>query len=69
LIKYLITDCDGVLTDGKYYCDTEGKKYLTYSAKDALAVEMLKTSDIKLIMISSTGTPQIHQTRAKSRLL
>jgi len=65
LITYLVTDCDGVLTDGKYYYFKNGKEFVGYNANDSLAVKIAKKSNIKCIMISSTTQPELHMIRAK----
>lgn len=63
-IKYLITDCDGVLTDGKYYYDKNGKQLITFSSKDSIAINLAKKTDLKIILISSTSSPGLIQKRA-----
>jgi YrbI family 3-deoxy-D-manno-octulosonate 8-phosphate phosphatase len=64
-IKYLITDCDGVLTDGKYYYGTDGKTFITFNAKDSLAIKLLKQDGIIPIVISSTSYTDIVRCRTK----
>lgn len=62
-IKYLVTDCDGVLTDGKYYTSKRGKQLITFSALDSLAIGLIKESDLKFIVISSTTDARIISNR------
>lgn len=63
-IKYLFTDCDGVLTDGKYYSGIEGKQLISFSAKDSLAVHLASMTDLKIVIVSSTTIPDIVRKRA-----
>jgi 3-deoxy-D-manno-octulosonate 8-phosphate phosphatase (KDO 8-P phosphatase) len=35
-IKLLLTDCDGVLTDGPVYCDADGEVLLQFSRRDGM---------------------------------
>lgn len=63
-LKIVLTDCDGVLTDGgMYYYDNgvEGKKFNT---KDGMAFHILKNNDIKVGIITGEKT-KIVENRAK----
>ncbi len=64
-IKNLVVDCDGVLTDGKYYSMDNGKRIISFSAKDSLGVYMAKSTDLKLAIISSTSQVKNVKRRAK----
>ena len=44
-IKVLITDIDGVLTDGGIIYDDLGTEYKKYNVKDGLIVQHLKKAD------------------------
>jgi YrbI family 3-deoxy-D-manno-octulosonate 8-phosphate phosphatase len=65
MINYLISDCDGVLTDGKYYYSKNGKELITFNAKDSLAIKLFLQDGIIPIIISSTTYPEIITLRAK----
>lgn len=55
-LRIVLTDCDGVLTDGgMYYYDNgiEGKKFNT---KDGMAFKILKDNGIKIGIITSEKT-------------
>ena len=41
-IALLLTDCDGVLTDGTIYCSTDGEELLRFSRRDGMGVERLR---------------------------
>jgi YrbI family 3-deoxy-D-manno-octulosonate 8-phosphate phosphatase len=67
MIKYLITDCDGVLTDGKYYYFGDGNRAITFHANDSVAVTVSKLdSKIDIILVSSTSLPELVSSRAES---
>ena len=66
MIKNLITDCDGTLTDGKYYYTSDGKFISTYHANDSMAmVTLARKYGVRCIMISSGSNPTINSRRAK----
>lgn len=56
MIKLIILDVDGVLTDGKKYYDKDGTvRMKTFCDKDWTAIKRLKALDIKVIFL--TGDP------------
>lgn len=65
MIKYFITDCDGVLTDGKYYYSKYGKELVAFHANDSVAFNELKNLGIEVIIISSGNYQEINSTRAR----
>ncbi|WP_373495083.1 KdsC family phosphatase [Aquiflexum sp.] len=48
LIKLIITDVDGVLTDGGIIYDNNGCEYKRFNVKDGLIVNLLKKNGIKV---------------------
>jgi len=42
-IKLLLTDCDGVLTDGGVYYSSKGEELKRFSLRDGMGVERLRT--------------------------
>jgi len=42
-IKLLLTDCDGVLTDGGVYYSTDGEEMKKFSLRDGMGTERLRT--------------------------
>lgn len=58
-IKLVITDVDGVLTDGGMYYSDEGEIMKKFNTRDGMAVEILKNQNIKIIFM----------TREKSKLV
>ena len=52
LIKAVITDVDGVLTDGGIYYDSAGCETKKFNAKDGMSVGMLQKMGIKVGLIT-----------------
>jgi YrbI family 3-deoxy-D-manno-octulosonate 8-phosphate phosphatase len=66
-IKHIVTDFDGVLTDGKYYYgnrDDSLYRMVTLHANDSLAVMLMKRNGIKFSIMSSTTDPTIAKLKA-----
>ena len=57
MIKLVLLDIDGVLTDGKVTIDSDGKEYKTIDFKDIDAVFAIKRSGIKIGLITGEDTP------------
>ena len=54
MIKYIITDCDGTLTDGKNYINSKGEMTKNFKVnKDGAAVRMFKEKGFITVMITS----------------
>ena len=51
-IKLLISDVDGVFTDGSFYINGSGKEYKKFSAKDGLGIGLLQSVDFPVAIIS-----------------
>jgi len=51
-IKLVITDVDGVLTDGGMYYSKNGEELKKFNTKDGMAVELLSNIGIKTIFIT-----------------
>lgn len=51
-IKMLLTDCDGVLTDGGMYYSEQGDEIKKFNTKDGMAVAKLRENGIKFGIIS-----------------
>ena len=52
LIKLVITDVDGVLTDGGMYYSEKGEILKKFNAKDGMGVEILSQYKIKTILLT-----------------
>lgn len=51
-IKLVLTDVDGVLTDGGMYYSEKGEVMKKFNTKDGMAVELLSNKNIKTILIT-----------------
>ena len=68
LIKYIVTDVDGVLTDGGIYTGSEGVMLKKFNVKDGAAIKILQSIGIQTIILSSENdinNGKILESRAK----
>ncbi len=52
LIKLLVLDVDGVLTDGLIYIDSQGNETKRFNVKDGLGIKLLQEAGIQISLIS-----------------
>jgi len=64
LPKLILTDVDGVLTDGGMYYDQEGNEWKKFNTSDSLGVLLCKTLNIEIAFITGENT-EIVARRAK----
>lgn len=64
-IKLVITDIDGVLTDGSLYYDENGEALKYFNVKDGLGIKMLLACGIQVAVLSGGDTPILRR-RIKS---
>ena len=64
LIKLVITDVDGVLTDGGMYFSEKGELLKKFNARDGMGVELLHKASIKTIFLTGENS-KIVKIRAK----
>ncbi len=67
-IKYIFTDFDGVLTDNKVYVSSDGIETVLCNRSDGMAINALKKSGIRVIIIS-TETNQVVKLRGEKLLI
>tara|TARA_B100000700_G_scaffold329329_1_gene450594 strand:- start:14438 stop:14959 length:522 start_codon:yes stop_codon:yes gene_type:complete len=67
-IKLVVTDVDGVLTNGEIGYSAELNGLKLFNVKDGLAVKLLQTNGIELAFISG-GDSEATQKRAKTLLI
>ena len=67
-IKLLITDVDGVLTDGGMYYSKNGEILKKFNARDGMGVELLRNNKIPVVIITGEKS-QIVLSRAKKLLI
>ena len=63
-IKLIITDVDGVLTDGGMYYSKEGEIMKKFNTRDGMAVELLHKTSIKTVFLTGENS-KIVKIRAK----
>ena len=51
-IKLIITDVDGVLTDGGMYYSEDGEIFKKFNTRDGMGVELLHKFSIKTIFLT-----------------
>ena len=60
-IKVVITDVDGVLTDGGITLDESGQVFRKFNVKDGLGSKLLQKIGIKVVFLSGGTGNSIHQ--------
>jgi YrbI family 3-deoxy-D-manno-octulosonate 8-phosphate phosphatase len=63
-IKIVMSDVDGVLTDGGMFYSKTGEAMKKFHTRDGMAIELLRNNNIKTIFISKENS-QIVKQRAK----
>jgi len=62
LIRLVILDVDGVLTDGRLYLGDDGQEYKAFFAQDGLGIRLLQASGVIVAIITGkTSTTVIHR--------
>jgi 3-deoxy-D-manno-octulosonate 8-phosphate phosphatase (KDO 8-P phosphatase) len=56
-ITHLLTDCDGVLTDGTVYCSAAGEELLRFSRRDGMGVQRLLQAGITCAIVTRERSP------------
>ena len=67
-IKLVLTDVDGVLTDGGMYYTTEGDIMKKFHARDGMGVTLLRKYNIPTILITKEKTKMVKQWAAKMKV-
>ncbi len=52
LVKLLILDVDGVLTDGRLFFDDHGREYKSFHARDGHGIKLLRQTGVEVAVIS-----------------
>ena len=58
MIQWIISDCDGVLTDGRLYYDQEGEVLKVFNVKDGTAIKAIKA--LQSNKINTYSLQEIH---------
>lgn len=56
-LRFLLTDCDGVLTDGTVYYSSAGEDLLRFSRRDGMGVERLKNAGVEVAIVTRERSP------------
>ena len=52
-LKKIVTDVDGVLTNGNFFYDEHGKKYKQFGPHDSDGIKLLKSVGVEVVAISA----------------
>lgn len=62
LIRLVVFDVDGVLTDGSIYLGSDGEEYKAFHAHDGLGITMLQSTGVDIAIITArTSTVVTHR--------
>lgn len=64
-IKLVITDCDGVLTDGGMYYSEKGDELKKFNTKDGMGVQLLREIGIETIIITGENVELVKRRAEK----
>jgi 3-deoxy-D-manno-octulosonate 8-phosphate phosphatase (KDO 8-P phosphatase) len=68
-IQLLLTDCDGVLTDGSVYYSERGEAMKRFSIRDGMGVERLRTlAGVEVGIISGEDSAALRMRAQKLRI-
>ena len=67
-IKLVITDVDGVLTDGGMYYTKEGDVMKRFHARDGMGVTLLKNVGIPTIILTKEKTEMVKKWSTKMKV-
>jgi len=67
-LRLLLTDCDGVLTDGGVYYSESGEILRRFSVRDGMGVELLREAGVETAVVTRESSECIRQRAAKLRL-
>jgi len=68
-IKLVITDVDGVLTDGGMYYNSEGEYMKKFNTKDSMGMELLLQNQIKSILLTRENSKIVKERSKKIKIV
>ena len=68
-IKIVITDVDGVLTDGGMYYNEDGEYMKKFNTKDSMGMELLLKNGIKTIWMTREDSMIVKQREKKIKIV
>ena len=67
-IRLVLTDCDGVLTDGGVYYSERGEEMKRFNIRDGMGVERLRQLGIATGIVTGELSPSVRTRAAKLRI-
>jgi 3-deoxy-D-manno-octulosonate 8-phosphate phosphatase (KDO 8-P phosphatase) len=67
-IRLVLTDCDGVLTDGTVYVSEHGEAMKRFSLRDGMGTERLREAGIETAILTRERSPIVARRAEKLRL-
>ena len=67
-IRLVLTDCDGVLTDGGVYYSERGEEMKRFSIRDGMGVERLRAQGVISGIITGEVSPSVRTRAAKLKI-
>ena len=67
-IKIVLTDVDGVLTDGGMYYSGDGDIMKKFHARDGMGISLLRNNDIPTVIITKEKTKMVKQWAKKMKV-
>jgi len=67
-LRLVLTDCDGVLTDGTVYVSEHGEELKRFSLRDGMGVERLREAGIGTAIVTRERSPIVARRAEKLRL-
>lgn len=64
MIRLLILDCDGVLTDGGLYYGPDGEEWKRFDVRDGLGIRMLIEAGVRVALVSGRGNAALERRAA-----
>jgi 3-deoxy-D-manno-octulosonate 8-phosphate phosphatase (KDO 8-P phosphatase) len=64
-VRVVLTDCDGVLTDGMVHVSEHGEALLRFSRRDGLGVERLREAGIETAVVTRERSPIVRRRAEK----
>lgn len=68
-IKIVITDVDGVLTDGGMYYTKDGDVMKRFHTRDGMGVSLLRKNKISTIIVTKESTPMVREWAKKMKVI
>ena len=68
-IKLVITDVDGVLTDGGMYYNQDGECMKKFNTRDSMGMELLLQSNIKTVLVTREDSKIVHERVKKIKIV